>query len=124
MSKKLIVIIITLLILVASAGIVYKFVFSSGESSKPANKIELTKVDDKQLGVSFSIPASYQRQADTPPAVGQKDTKPAINFEQVSPQGLFTVRSESGLAVAASALRMPLIEYIQSNISQFSPNQV
>lgn len=95
---------------------------SSNSSSIQSSQVNKTVVD-KQLGVSFSIPATYQSRADTPAQLGQKDPKPAKNFMQVSPQGLFTVRTESGLALAANATKQSLIDYMQNSVIQFFPSR-
>lgn len=124
MSKRFIFMVTIFVLVGAFAGAVYFLFISKGTKTEPSiNTLSLKKFEDKGLGVSFEIPTTYQQRGDTPAPIGQKSAKPAKNFEQVSPQGLFTVRTESGLAIAANATRMSLIDYIQNNIQQFFPNK-
>ena len=84
-------------------------------------QVTLKTFEDKQLGVKFSIPTEYQQRPDTPAPDGQKDPRPAKNFERLNPQGLITVRYESGLGTPATLSKRPLLEYIETEIRQFFP---
>ena len=83
--------------------------------------VALKQFEDKQLGVEFSLPETYRRRKDTPPLPTQENALPAKNFEQLNPQGLLTVRYESGLATQANISKRTMLEHIQAEIMQFFP---
>lgn len=122
MTKKIILLAAVLLV-VAGGVVVVKQLWLTPDKHSKTTRVEpkLKNVKVSELGVTFSIPVTYQRRANTSTQLVQTDIKPAINFERTSPQGLFTIRSESGLAIAANALKSSLIDYIDTSIRQFFP---
>lgn len=121
MNRKSVILLVFALFLIVG-GVSAYLMTSKNEEPETTQSTKRT-ISDDELGISFSLPNSYEQRSDTPPAAGQKGAKSSINFEQESPQGLLTFRYESGLALAANAARMPLIDYIQSNLQQFFPSR-
>lgn len=119
MLKRRSWLVITVVLVLGSAGI-YTAVIAKHSPAAPERRPApaLKKFEDKQLGIKFSLPKAYEQRQDTPPPA-QTKALPAKNFERLDPQGLLTVRYETGLSGPANLLKRNLIEYIEGEIRQF-----